>query len=77
MQKLEFILLRREDLKDCYKDESLKDINWTDFSYVDRDTKMSINSTRLFAMANLVMFVDENGETIIFKNRYGFVGLCK
>jgi hypothetical protein len=57
-------LVRRENLTKQSKDKLFSDIELYDFAFDMHDVNMS----------ELIMFVDEDGNTKILKNRYGYVG---
>lgn len=55
------LVLNRNHLSNMFKDEKIEDINITHFKGFPRKHEIS----------DLVIFVDDNGKTRIFKNRFG------
>lgn len=64
MKKEEIIILGREDLIEDKKGKSFYDIEMCDFPY-NPD----------FVSLCAVMFIDDNGNSRLFKNRYGDIGI--
>jgi len=61
MRKEETLIVGREDLIDNSKSKDILLINFTDFN----------SSMNPFQNNNIVLFIDDNGETKIMKNRFG------
>lgn len=65
MKSEKVLILGREDLIACSFDIKASHINITDF-------KKSVGETmKLFARQNMIIFIDDNGETRVLKNRWG------
>lgn len=68
MKKEQVLILRREDLIECAKEIKVPHLSITDF-------KWTVNNTmKLFAKQNMIIFIDDDGETRVLKNRYGDTG---
>lgn len=64
MRKEETLILDRDDLINSSRDKTIADINFMDF-------KISLKPAR---EVNIVLFMDDNGESKVLKNRYGDEG---
>jgi len=68
------IVLFRENLSQSSKNKSFKEITLCDFAYSD-DPR--VNSFKIPAMLEIIIFVDIMGRTKILKNRWGASGEVK
>lgn len=62
------LIVGREDLIDSAKDKDISRFKMSDFSKTIGD------SIKLFARQNMIVFIDNNGETTVLKNRWGDSG---
>jgi hypothetical protein len=67
MENIEVLLLRKKDLVIDAKIKKINDIKIL-------DTMVSITNIR---KANMIIYIDDFGETLILKNRYGKEGIVK
>lgn len=64
MRKEETLILGREDMIENYQGKDILLIDFTDF-------KISVNKT---LENGIILFIDDNGDTKILKNRFGDKG---
>jgi len=62
MREERVLILERTDLFDCFKDKKISLIDFSDF----------VISFNLTCEQSLILFIDDNGETRILKNRFGY-----
>lgn len=66
--KTQTLILRRQHLLAKYNTKTIEEISLPDFLYMRTDD---------IRLAELVVFIDNNGDTRIMKNRYGALGILK
>ena len=62
MREDKVLILERSDLLDMFKDKDFSLIDFSDFS---------LSYQRMYEQS-LILFIDDNGETKILKNRLGY-----
>jgi hypothetical protein len=67
METARCIILRRNDLRKPSEDKPFIDIKYDDFRSTQFDDKFTINE--------IILFIDNKGETKVLKNRYGNQGV--